>query len=202
MSRPVFQAALARLVVDPDFRDQVRASGEAALPGDLSEIERRRLAAVAADRGLDITRTLHKGFRLGKVLNQLPLTCALLGSDRLGQEIAEFWRRRLPLSFYFLEEAVAFCDHLLARARDGELEVAYLEEVVGYERAERKLKQSRAEGAPLPPLRVPFRHAPLDLLRPLSEGRAPADVPAAACVLVAALTEGGGVEWTVEPGSW
>jgi hypothetical protein len=201
MSRAVFQGALARLVVDPDFRDGVRARGATVLPADLSELERRRLVAVAADRGLDITRTLHKGFRLGKILNQLPLTCALLGSDRLAVEIAEFWRRRLPLSFYFLEEAVAFCDHLLARARAGELAVAYLEEVVGYERAERKLKQSRAEGSPLPPLRVPFRHAPLDLLRPLSEGRVPAEVPAAACVLVAALTAAGGVEWSVEPGS-
>src|SRR6185295_2861792 len=60
MSAATFQALFARLVIDPTFRDDVRAQGATALDGDLTALERERLLFVSADPGMDVTRTLHK----------------------------------------------------------------------------------------------------------------------------------------------
>src|SRR6266545_6479460 len=92
VTQTAFQAALARLLVDGDFRDEVRARGEPALDADLTALERRRVVAVASDAGLEITRTLHDGWRLSKALLMLPMTCALLGHERLARELRDFWR--------------------------------------------------------------------------------------------------------------
>ena len=196
MSRRAFQSALARLVTDPDYRAEVRARGNGALAGRFSPRERRRLLEAAADRGMDVTRTLHKAFRLGKLLTQLPLTCRLLGTERLAPEVERFWRRRPPLSFYFLEEAVAFCDYLLGRDLSA-LGVEHLEEVVRYERAAKALKRARAEGRRPEPERVEFACDPAALLSALNRGEVPSGIPALSCTLEARLTEGGEVEWDV-----
>jgi hypothetical protein len=134
MSLRAYQAALARLVIEPDFRADVRAGGTLLSGYDLSARERRRICAAAADRGMDITRTLHKGWRLNKVLAFLPATCALLGEDQLAQELSIFWRDQPPTSLYFLEEALAFSSHLQERARTG-LTIENLREVLAYERS-------------------------------------------------------------------
>ena len=91
---------------------------------------------MSVDAGLDITRTLHKGFRLGKLLTHLPLTRVLLDRDTMAREVGGFWRRRPPVSFYFLEQALAFCAYLLERVRAGDLEVRYLEEIAALSRGE------------------------------------------------------------------
>ena len=193
MSAPAFQSALARLIVDPDFRDGVRERRGEALAADLTPLERERLLAVSVDPGLDVTRTLHKGFRLGKLLAYLPLTRALFDRDTLAREIGEFWRRRPPVSFYFLEEALAFCEYLLERIEEGELEVRYLEEIAAYERAALELQRSRPDGS-RPPLQVvEFRHDPLPLLAALAHGEIPA-APERRCWLFGAL-EDGRLEW-------
>ena len=83
MSWQCFQANLARLVIDLEFRARVRARGATALEGELTALERARLASAAADRGLDATRMLYTSFRLSKLLITLPLTCTLLGPARL-----------------------------------------------------------------------------------------------------------------------
>lgn len=196
MSRRTFQSAVARLVTDPDYRAGVRARGDAALEGDFSALERRRLLAAASDRGMDMTRTLHKAFRLGKLLTQLPLTCRLLGTERMAREVERFWKVRLPLSFYFLEEAIAFCDYLLAR-EPSEPEVEHLEEVVRYERAAKVLKKARFEGLRPEPERVEFGCDPGALLGALSRGETPGAVDRLACTLEARLTDDGEVEWDV-----
>jgi hypothetical protein len=133
------QRALARLVTDPDFRDRVRAEGEAPLPNDLSPLERERLLAAAVAPGMDITRMLHKGFRLGKLRALLPLTCALLGDTRLSREVTHFWAARPATSFYYLDEAAAFCAYL-RRRQGGGLRVAFLADVIAYEEAGLRLQ--------------------------------------------------------------
>lgn len=190
MSAPVFQSALARLIVDPDFRDAVRAQRETALPGPLTALERERLLAVSVDAGLDITRTLHKGFRLGKLLTHLPLTRVLLDRETLAREVGEFWRRRPPVSFYFLEEALAFCDYLLERRRAGDLEVRYLDEITAYERAALELQRARPDGSPPPPQTVDFHHDPLPLIAALARGEVPAAAAARRCQLVGTRDDG------------
>lgn len=202
MSAPAFQSALARLIVDEDFQARVLAGEPGALAGDLTDLERRRLRAVAGDRGLGITRTLHKGFRLGKVLALVPLTCRLLGDDRVAQELRSFWRGRLPTSFYFVEETIDFCDHLLAECRSGG-EVAavdYLPEVVAYERAALELQRSRPDGDEPPPQTVELAHDPATLIGYLSRGAIPTEVPERRCRLVGRRTAGGELEWKIVDG--
>jgi hypothetical protein len=80
---------------------------------DLSDRERRRLVGIATDPGLEITATLIKSFRLGKILTLLPLTRTLIGNERLAREATRFWAARPPTTLYPLEEAVEFCDYLL-----------------------------------------------------------------------------------------
>jgi hypothetical protein len=194
MSAPAFQALFARLVIDPDFRDDVRARGPAALDGDLTDLERERLLFVADDPGMDVTRTLHKGFRLSKLMGQLPLTCAALGKEALAREVAEFWRRNPPISFYYLAEAVSFCDFLSARLEEGmEPPTPYLAEVAAWERAGLELQRPRPEGD-APPLQVvEFAHDPLPLLAAHGRGEPvePTDRP---CLMIGGY-EGGKVEW-------
>jgi hypothetical protein len=196
MSAAVFQSALARLVIDPDFRNGVRGRGAEALPGGLSELERVRLLAVAGDPGLDITHTLHKGFRLAKLLAWIPLTCAVLGREVRTREVGEFWKRRLPVSFYFLEEAVAFCDYLLERVSEG-LDIPYLEEVASYERASLELRRARPAGEVADPQTVEFRHDPEALLAALARGERLADLPEMPCRLIGRRVVSG-VEWSLQ----
>ncbi|HYN22448.1 MAG TPA: hypothetical protein VE078_15925, partial [Thermoanaerobaculia bacterium] len=190
MSESAFQSELARLVVDPDFRDRVRERGEAALREDLSELERVRLVAIAKDPGIDVTRTLHKGFRLAKLLAWVPLTCAVIPRDVLAREVGNFWQQRPPVSFYFLEEAAAFCEYLLERVSSG-LDVPYLVEVAAYERASLELQRARPAGEVALPQVVDFLHDPEVLLASLARREVPPELPEQACRLIGVRTEGG-----------
>jgi hypothetical protein len=150
---------------------------------------------------MDITRTLYKGFRLSKLLTTLPYTCTLLGEKCLAKEVGRFWAGRLAMSFYYLEEAFAFCDYLRLRLRAG-LAIDYLEEVIGYERAGLELQRPSLNGTPPPPQEIAFRHDPLRLLTPLAAGERPEVVPERPCLVVGRLASGGGLQWTIrEEGS-
>lgn len=192
MSLAAFQAALARLIMEPEFRDHVRAGGDVALRGDLSEVERVRLLRIAADPGLDVNRTLHKGFRLGKLRALVPLTCSLLGSRALMREVTAFWSVRPPSGFYFLPEAVEFCEFLATRPLRGK----YLREIIAFERATLELQRARFDAPP--PQVVRFTHDPAALLSALASGRRPRAIPRRPCVAVARRDSGGEVQWQIE----
>ena len=196
VSQATFQSALARLVTDLDFRAAVREQGRAALPGGLTAVERERLLAVGVDRGLDATRTVYKGFRLSKLLITLPLTNVLLGPSRMTEEVSAFWAKRPPVSFYYIEESLAFIDHLLERADEG-LRVPYLREVASYERASLVLERARLAGERAEEQYVEFRHDPGVLLSCLAEGRRPRKVPANRCVVAGRLSRRGAVRWRI-----
>ena len=186
-----FQTALARLIVEPDFRDAVRASGAAALAAPLTPLEASRLVTIASDRGLDMNRTLHKGFRFGKLRALLPLTCSLLTPARLMREVAAFWQANPPASFSFLPEALEFCAFLEQR----QLRSVYLAEVLAYERAALELERARV-GLP-PPQSVRFRHDPVRLLGTLAAGRRPRSVPERPCVLLGSKDGDAPARWTL-----
>jgi hypothetical protein len=194
MSLAAFQSALARLVTDPVFREDVRTGGTGLAGGDFTPRAPRRRRTGAGDPGLLVTATLIRSFRLGKVLTLLPLTRTLLGDARLGQEVRRFWSQEPPRSFYALEEALAFCDHLL---RQGWWN-PFLEEVVAFERALLELRRVRPAPAAPPPQQVRFRHDPRVVLGSLAEGRRPprrlAQRP---CLVQAALGTAGQVEWSM-----
>jgi hypothetical protein len=191
MSALAFQTALARLIVDPDFRDAVRGQGPGALPGPLTGLEASRLVTIAGDRGLDMNRTLHKGFRLGKLRALLPLTCALLTPARLAREVTAFWQANTPSSFSFLPEALEFCTFLEQRPRRS----AYLAEVLAYERATLELERARVGAAP--PQSVRFRHDPVRLLGMLAAGRRPWAVPVRPCLLLGSKDGDAPAHWTL-----
>jgi hypothetical protein len=184
-----FQTALARLVVDPAYRDAVRAHGEPALDG-LDALERRRLLAVAGGRGLDMTCKVHQSWRLGKLYTMVPLTCALLGEERLEHEVHDFWRSRPPRSFYFRDEALEFCDHLASGPQ-----LPYLTEVLAYERAVLELRRPFTEGEPRRTVTVEFRHDPALLLSTLRAGEHPGAIPERPCRLIGSATPDAPIAW-------
>jgi hypothetical protein len=190
MSLPAFQSALLRLIVDPAFRDAVRAQD--GLPAaELTALEAARLRRIAADPGLDTNRTLHKGFRMGKLRTLLPLTCTLLGPKRLAREVGAFWQRQPPAGFSFLPEALEFVAFLRARR----LRVRYLPEVLAYEQAALELERARLDAAP--PQRVAFEHDPATLLAALARGRRPRGVPRRPCIAIGARHATQGVHWAL-----
>ncbi len=194
MSAATFQSALGNLVTDPAWRDAVRSRGAAELPSDLTDLVRRRLIAVARSRGIGITGTLHKGFRLGKLLAMLPMTCALMGDGLLAAELDLFWQREAPRTFYYVLEALAFCDHLRMRLGNG-LICRYLPEVVAYEEAALRLRL--ATEAPVSTLEVTFEHDPEVLLPRLAAGEPPGEVPRKPCLVRGTRDAAGKVAWAV-----
>lgn len=188
MSLPAFQSALTRLIMEPAFRDAVRAHG-AASAGELTALEASRLRRIAADPGLDTNRTLHKGFRMGKLRTLLPLTCTLLGAKRLGREVGAFWQRQPPAGFSFLPEALEFIAYL----RQRRLRVRYLHEVLAYEAA--TLELERARTGPAPAQRVVFEHDPATLLGALAQGRRPRGIARRPCIVVGERDASGEVRW-------
>ena len=191
MTALAFQTALARLIVEPDFRDAVRARGVADLAAPLTPLEASRLVTIASDRGIDMNRTLHKGFRLGKLRALLPLTCSLLTPARLAREVAAFWQANPPASFSFLPEALEFCGFLVQR----QLRLVYLSEVLAFERATLELERARV-GLP-PPQSVRFRHDPVSLLGALAAGRRPRSVAKRSCVLLGSKQSDAPARWTL-----
>jgi hypothetical protein len=189
VSAASFQTALARLVVDPTYREAVRAKEDAPFD-ELDPIERRRLRAVAATPGLDITCKVHQGWRLGKLYTMVPLTCALLGEERLELEVHAFWRSRAPRSFYFRDEAIEFCDHLASGPP-----LTYLEEVLGYERAVLDLRRPFLPGEPARRVTVEFRHDPATLLSTLQAGEPPGAIPERRCRLIGSVSRDAPIEW-------
>ncbi|HEX5735274.1 MAG TPA: hypothetical protein VF131_20765 [Blastocatellia bacterium] len=196
MTQRAFQSTVARLVIDPDFRDRVSVHGVIALGSDLTTLERERVMAIVSDKGLDATRTLHKSFRLTKIYTLLPLTRALLGPDHLAKEIDSFWKAELPVSHYFMEEAIAFCDFLRDRICSG-LRIKYLKEVIAYERANLELRRPRTNGDVPKPQFVNFDHDPVTLFTQLMNGKCPQVVPALSCLLVGNMGQDGEVQWHI-----
>lgn len=194
MTQRAFQAAVARLVVDPAFRDRVRASGTAVLDGDLTTLEQQRVLSIVDEKGLDATRTLHKSFRLTKLYATLPLTRKLLGPDRLAKEVGSFWEANPSDSHYFVDESIAFCDFLKKRLRSG-LRIKHLEEIVTYERANLSLRRARADAELPKPETVRFRHDPITLFEQLAKGKHPRAVPERTCTLIGRLDKKGEVHW-------
>lgn len=195
MTQRSFQTTLARLAIDPDFRDHIRATGMRDLGDvDLTELEQQRLVAILGDRGLDATRILHESFRLTKLYTSLPLTRVLMGPDRLSKEIRAFWKAYPPESHYFLAESIAFCDFLMGQMRAG-LRVRYLAEIVAYERASLELRQPRITSRQPKLCRVKFDHDPVILFEQLMKGQRPRAVPRLSCVLVGRVDDKGEITW-------
>jgi hypothetical protein len=193
VSLPDFQACLARLITEAELSARVVAEGASAFGArDLTDVEARRLRAIAGSRGLTLTRKLHRGFRLGKLLSMLPLSCARLGDELLGEEASAFWRERPSRSFYFWEEAISFCDFLAARERP----LAFLAEVVRYERAS-LLLQCAPERLPGPGVALLWPADPRPVLQALAANQAVPELPATPHLMTGERAADGQVVWSL-----
>jgi hypothetical protein len=194
MTSPAFQAAFVRLVTDREFRDAV-LSGQ--LPEGVDDpAERSHLAQLAAQPGIAAMRVVHRSFRLNKVLAMLPLTGRLLGERLLHDALERYWRETPSGSFYYIEEAGRFCDHLWDRIESGDLDVPLLRDVLLYEHASIRLQQAAGEGRELL-IQIEFEHAP-SFLEDLAYGRpVSAALPASPTSALGASRGTGIVEWYV-----
>lgn len=180
MTTRAFQSAVARLIIEPDYARAVRR-GDGIDPM-LSPLEQQRLIAVAGDGGLRITRTLHQGFRLNKIIGRAPLCRTLLGEQLMAQLLSDFWSAHLPVSFYYMHEALAFTAYLQQRSAS-DLKVPYLAEIAAFEHAQLKLRTLEARGEDHFEA-VPFQHDPGMLLSELRDGVVPATVRRADVMLI------------------
>ena len=196
MSQRSFQTIIARMVVDTEFRAHVRERGLQSLADDLTPLEQERLLQVASDRGMEATRLVHKDFRLSKLYIMLPLTRFLLGRKRMIREASAFWSVNPPVSHYFLQEAIDFCDHLLERLASG-LRVKYLYEIVSYERAALELQRPRQHEEAARSQTINFNYDPMILFTQLSRQQRPRAVPPLRCTLVGTLDNDENVQWDI-----
>lgn len=184
MSLKEFQRALADLVATPELCRTARSDPAAAFGGyELTPLEERRLAAVAAQRGMATSCALYRANRLAPLYTFLPHTCFLLGA-RLRAELETFWAAQTRPADIAEQELRGFAEMLRGRLASGELEDPVLGEVLEYELAGFLLgllpppaADPAPEGGPArlhPRVRVvAFRHEPAALLRLLAARQPP-----------------------------
>jgi hypothetical protein len=176
-----FQRALADMVASPRLARAVLGGDPDALePYELTDRERGRLRAVAAQPGMSVNCTLYRANRLTPVALLLPYTCFALG-ERMKGLAERFWEdSRTDLQFR--SETERFAAFLRGLVRSGELDEPLLEEILDFELASNELRfaprrrleeraaASRGTRPRLHPLVrvVWFRHDPGELLERLA----------------------------------
>lgn len=133
MSLAAFQRAMADLAASPALCGRVRREGEAALAGyALTEVERRRVASAAAQRGMTVNCMLYRSNRLSPLTSQLPATFLLLGPDL--KAVAEgYWAENPSLERNAPREVRRFAGFVQRRAAEGALAEPLVPEVLAWE---------------------------------------------------------------------
>lgn len=133
MSLLSFQRAMADLAASPSLCTRVAEDAESALaPYELTERERRRLASVAAQRGMRINGMMYRNNRLAPISAQLRNSFLLIGSE-LRDTMQVYWglhpgfERNAPL------EVRRFADFARQRIDEGVLTNPLLREVLDWE---------------------------------------------------------------------
>jgi hypothetical protein len=122
-----FQIALADLTASPALCREVRASPDILRARyNLTDKELRRLAEIAASKGMEANCVLYRANRLAPVALNLPDTCAALGSD-LNRLISAYWAVEPTTNVHFLIEADRFCTFLRDQSGLPQVALAQLE---------------------------------------------------------------------------
>jgi len=139
MSLLGFQRAMADLAASPELCRRVRADAEPALAGyDLTPLEHRRVASVAAQRGMVINCRMHRSNRISSILTLLRGTVFLLGSQ-LRETADRFWAQYPTPDFTTRREIRRFATWLVAEVEAGRIDSPYLAELVQWELAHYEL---------------------------------------------------------------
>ena len=111
-----FQRALADLTASPSLCREVR--GEPGTLRDrykLTDKEWRRLAGIAASKGMEANCMLYRANRLAPVALNLPETCEAIRDD-LNRLISAYWESEPTTDVHFLVEADRFCRFLQSQS--------------------------------------------------------------------------------------
>ena len=117
MSLRTYQRAQVAMILDREVAGRIGAGDLAPWDGDLDPRERERLVAQATNPGLALSRKLHKGWRLTKLLTLLPVTFRVGDPGLLGDLVDAFWREHLPEGLYFEAEAARFASFVAEQPR-------------------------------------------------------------------------------------
>ena len=208
MSLLGFQQAFFEIVTTPALRQELAALPPPELPPalasfELTERERRRLHAVARDRGTFMVQRLHRATRLSMLSNTVPRTCEALGAQKLQEVVHRFWKENPLTRAQYLREGLRFGEFLRARLAAGEVVHELLPDLLEAELAILMLGMSGLaapstppvlpEGAALEQARpklspwcrvLPFHREPRAVLRAI--GHVPATLPEGESFLVLA----------------
>lgn len=119
MSLAAYQAAQVAMIVDPGAAGRMGAGDLTPWADELTAAERARLVAQAADPGLALSRKLHQGWRLTKLLTLLPATFRVGSPVLLGGLVERYWRGHRPRGLYFEAEAAAFAAYVASEVPTG-----------------------------------------------------------------------------------
>ena len=133
MSLVAFQRAFADMAASPELCGRVLDDASAALAGyALTAVERERLAAAAAQRGMRMNCMLYRNGRLSPLVSQLPATFHLLGKGL--RAIAEgFWIENPKLPRSVPDEMRRFAAYVRRRAAEGAVPEPLVPEVLDWE---------------------------------------------------------------------
>ena len=186
MALAVYQVIFCRMVASLGFRESVLECPDEVLSGlDLTDRERRRLLALAADPGMRVNTAIHRANRLSPLDHTMPFTCFLLG-EGLRPVVERYWTENPSENLQSPAECERFAAFLEGEIRGGRIADRYLEEVLTFERTCTELRfyteeELRRTGSSndLPPLVriVAFKHDPVPLLEALANSRMPPDLP-------------------------
>lgn len=187
MSLEVYQEIFCKMVAAPGLRERVlERAGEYLSSFDLTELERRRLLAIAAQPGMRVNTAIHRANRITPLDHSVPFTLFLLG-DRLRDLLQRYWSENPTENLQIPAECERFAVFLDGEIRAGRLVDPYLEDVLAFERActelkfltEEELRRINSVADGLPPLIrvITFRHDPESLLEALANSKMPANIP-------------------------
>lgn len=125
MSLDGFHRAFAALMRDPGLTLATRRDGIGWADSlDLTDDERRRLVAMAADPRMEVVCSLYRSNRLTALVGAMPALVEALG-PRLGPVASAFWVEHDRTDLQFRTEGEAFCRFVAARyPHDGALQAA------------------------------------------------------------------------------
>jgi hypothetical protein len=183
MSLEVYQEIFCRMVAAPSFRERVLdESGKYLNNLDLTELERRRLLAIADQPGMRVNTAIHRANRISPLDESVPFTCFLL-ADRLADLLDRYWSENPTENLQIPAECERFATFLEREIRAGHILDPYIEDVLTFERActalrfftEEELRRTNPAGGALPPLVriIEFHHDPVPLLEALANHEMP-----------------------------
>jgi hypothetical protein len=168
-----YQDIFCRMVASAAFRERLLDRPDEVLHGvDLTDRERRRLLAIAAQPGMRVNTAIHRANRLSPLDQTLPFTCFLLG-DQLAEIVERYWMTHSAEHLQVPAECERFATFLDGEIRRGAVVDPYVAEVLAFERACTELRfftpaaDSRRRALPDRVRVVRFTHDPVALLEAL-----------------------------------